>query len=117
MTDVRLYRVLDSVTARLAAAGADAYWVSMEVAKEIIHFPDFGTEDHEGDAYVLWAEISDLLDAPGGPESPELCRSVAEKAASTWDSVDQSDPEQVAAYFTRWDSRHGEGWRRADDLS
>jgi hypothetical protein len=111
MTNERLYRVLDSVSARLAAEGADAYEVSIEVAGEIVDTPDFETEDHAGNAYVLWAEISDLVDAPGGPESPELCRSVAQKAALAWDSVDQTNPERLADYFARWSPRYGDDWR------
>jgi hypothetical protein len=113
MTNERLYRVLDSVAARLAAEGADAYELSMEVAGEIIHTPDAVTEEHVGDAYVLWMEVSDLVDAPGGPNSPELCRKVAESAAAAWGSVDQSNPAQVADYFTNWSPRYGEDWRSA----
>jgi hypothetical protein len=117
MTDERLYRVLDSVAARLAVEGADAYWVSIEVAGDIQNTPDVETERHLGDAIVLWAEISDLVDAPGGPQSRELCERVARKAAAAWNSVDQSDPKQVADYFTHWGPRYGDDWRSAQKLT
>jgi hypothetical protein len=116
MTAARLYGVLDSVTRRLTE-DADAYRVSLEVTSEIAYLPEFGVQPHAVDAYVLWVEVSDLLDAPGGPESPELCRSVAETAAAAWDRVDQSDPRQVDNYFTRWGPRHGEDWLLASGLS
>jgi hypothetical protein len=117
MTNSRLFRVLDSATARLAGDGADAHRLSMAIAAEALDTSNSESEDHAGAAYVLWMEISDLVDAPDGPQSPELCRTVAERAAAAWDSVDQSDPARLADYFTRWRPRDGDSWLSAQNLS
>lgn len=116
MTNNRVFHVLDSATSRLAVEGADAYFVSMEIAAEALNTSSSESGDHAGDAYVLWMEISDLVDAPAGPQSPELCRKVAEGAAAAWDSVDQSDPARVADYFRDWSPRDGDGWLSAQNL-
>jgi len=117
MTNERLRRVLNSATSRLAADGADAYRLSMEIAWGIINSAHGGSEEHVGDGYVLWMEISDLVDAPDGPQSHALCRQVAESAAAAWDSIDQSNPERVSDYFSRWSPRGGNDWLSAQNLS
>lgn len=88
----------------------------MEFAAEALETSSSESGDHAGDAYVLWMEISDLVDAPDGPQSPELCKKVAEGAAAAWNSVDQSDPARVAEYFTSWRPRDGDSWLSAQNL-
>lgn len=52
-----------------------------------------------GPAYRMWAELSDLLDAPGGPQSEEMCVAAVRRSAQTWKAVDKESRRAVARYF------------------
>jgi hypothetical protein len=60
---------------------------------------------HGGAAYVLWANITDLLDDPFGPGSERLCHETAQKAASEWIELDRTSQAEIDTYFKRWNSR------------
>lgn len=53
-------------------------------------------------AYQIWAAISDLVDAPGGPHSDEACETMARSAAREWLEVDHGAQSSIDAYFDRW---------------
>ncbi|MDQ0102687.1 hypothetical protein J2T10_002340 [Paenarthrobacter nicotinovorans] len=57
---------------------------------------------HDGGAYSLWMEISDLYDSPAGPGSEEACEEIGRKAATEWLSVDKSSPDEIDKFFARW---------------
>lgn len=67
-------------------------------------FHDFFDLKHGGDAYVLWANITDLLGYPLGPASERLCQEIGQKAASEWMELDRTSQDAIDAYFRRWSS-------------
>ena len=58
--------------------------VALETAGELVYLGSDSESESSWSAYVIWAEISDLLDAPGGPESEELCEYLAGDFARRW---------------------------------
>lgn len=94
--------------ARRIHSGERAYDVCIEACAQML---DVVTKaDHGGAAYNLWAEISDLLDAPSGPQSEAACSTMAEAVAMDWLAIDAESVEAVAAYFERWDPGIGAAW-------
>lgn len=67
---------------------------------------------HGGEAYVLWADISDLFDDPRGPHSEALCNEFALRAATDWATVDSDSREAVESYFERWNPNGGIEWTK-----
>lgn len=68
-------------------------------------FHEFFDCVHGGAAYVLWANVTDLLSDPFGPGSEWLCHEIGQKAASEWMELDRTSQDAIDAYFQRWSSR------------
>lgn len=81
-TDRSLVRLMDSAVDNLRD-GEDAYEVAISMmgllGGHVLTDSVFG-----GSAYQMWAEISDLLDDPKGPESHRMCEAAASYVASEW---------------------------------
>ena len=67
-----------------------------DIAREVID-----TADHGGQAYVLWAELTDINDAPR-IANRALCEERSRMAAAEWLQVDLARPEAIERYFRRW---------------
>jgi len=98
--DEALYALLTEHSYRVLAHGADVY----EVARHaLVYFmPLVGKATDAGRAYILWAEISDLLDSPSGPQSLDVCETYARAAAREWLLVDTAAVSSVDSFFGRW---------------
>ncbi|BCW35139.1 hypothetical protein StoSoilA2_11950 [Arthrobacter sp. StoSoilA2] len=84
----------------LEAEREQVYDLVMEEAEQFIR--EFLGSSHDGGAYALWLEISDLYDNPAGPASEEACEEIGRKAAAEWLSVDKSSPDEIDKFFARW---------------
>ncbi|MCP1413678.1 hypothetical protein [Paenarthrobacter sp. A20] len=107
MEDDRLERrFLAAMTALsrlvLTPQGERTYDIAMDSAGQFI--TDFFNCDHGGAAYAIWMEVSDYLDDPRGPMTEQACEEVGRKVATEWLAVDQSSPESISDFFTRWRS-------------
>src|SRR5437016_13522373 len=96
--DAELVRLMTQA-ADSVLADDNAYDVANRTRAEMVHGPVLTEAMHGGAAYVLWAKISDLVDAPGGPFSDEACASAAKAVASDWLGVDPDSPDSIASYF------------------
>jgi hypothetical protein len=105
--DARLVQVMTR-TARRILAGERAYDVCIGQSGALSEL--IGRAHHDGAAYILWAAIGDLLDAPGGPQSESACNAMAAAVATDWLSGDTESSESVSSYFGRWDPRNGPAW-------
>lgn len=113
-SDAALVRVLTEVAEKVIAPEERPYDIAIDAMGAI---GGVLTEArHAGVAYMLWAEISDLLDAPRGPESEEMCDAYARAAATDWLAVDATSPEAVTFYFDRWEPGSGSAWVAQGDL-
>lgn len=72
-------------------------------------FTDLFNSVHAANAYQVWAAISDLVDAPGGPHSDAECETLAREAAQDWMQIDHHTYESTNAFFDRWLQRLGYG--------
>ncbi|MBT2588402.1 hypothetical protein [Arthrobacter sp. ISL-95] len=84
----------------LEAEREHIYDLVMEEAEQFIC--ELLGSSHDGGAYALWMEISDLYDNPAGPASEEACEKIGRKAAAEWLSVDQSSTDEINKFFARW---------------
>jgi hypothetical protein len=101
---------MDLLARRVLARDRPAYEVANEAGPLL--FPVWESARHAGDAYRLWACISDLQDDPFGPSSEPLCQIVGERASSDWVSLERSR-EVEDAYFQRWEPGSGAAWLAA----
>jgi hypothetical protein len=105
--DAELVRVMTR-TAQRILAGERAYDVCVDTTGALVAL--LGKAHNDGTAYVLWAEIGDLVDSPRGPQSESACNGMAAAAAADWLSVEIQSPEAVASYFDRWNPATGSAW-------
>lgn len=66
-----------------------------------------GAAEYGTQAYILWAEISDLPDDPRPRDPIEVCNLFAEAVAADWLSIDSSSADAVHMFFERWDPKKG----------
>jgi hypothetical protein len=104
--DAQLADVMTHAAKRISA-GDRAYEVCTDAMGALVDL--IGKAHHDGAAYLLWAEISDLFDSPWGPRSESACSAFAAAASADWLSVARS-PEAVASYFERWHPGRGSAW-------
>ncbi len=94
------------------AAGRRAYDVCIEASGRFSGL--IGRAHHDGVAYVLWAEVGDLLDSPRGPQSESACSDMAAAVAEDWLSINTESSESVSSYFERWCPGKGSAWLAHD---
>ena len=95
-----LQAMTDVANKVLEAEREQIYDLVMEEAEQFIR--ELLGSSHDGGAYALWMQISDLYDNPAGPASEEACEKIGRKAAAEWLSVDKSSPDEIDQFFTRW---------------
>lgn len=88
----------------LQATDGQIYDLVMEQAQQFIG--ELLGCSHDGGAYNLWMEVSDLYDDPRGPMSEETCGQIGRKAATEWLSIDQTSTDAINQFFDRWQTRH-----------
>ncbi|GAA2054229.1 hypothetical protein [Leifsonia soli] len=103
--DQRVAHQMTSISSLLVAPGQHrAYDIILEEVNAFVDLFDFA---YAARAYRVWTAITDLVSAPGGPGSDELCELVAREAATDWLVVDVCSRESIDAYFDRWAVRTG----------
>ncbi|WP_166850835.1 hypothetical protein [Isoptericola sp. BMS4] len=97
----KLYAIMTSAAQRVLALSSDPYEVGIEtmaeIAGEAITDADMG-----GQAYCVWAELTDIADHPRINNSA-LCEERSREAAIEWLQVDVANPKEIERYFKRWD--------------
>jgi hypothetical protein len=105
----RLADVMTRASLRIAA-GERPYDVCIEACGALTNADIFGKADHDGTAYILWAEISDLYDSPSGPRSEAACDAMALAVAIDWLAIDAELVGSVSSFFQRWEPAKGASW-------
>ena len=99
-----LARVMDKAAQRVLSGIERPYDVALETAGELVYLDSESESTSSWTAYLHWSEISDLVDAPGGPESEELCNSVAVEFSRTWLTLtDRREELKQRAFMTEFD--------------
>lgn len=98
--DSQLYAILTSAAQRVLVPTGNAYEVGLDVmgtiGGELITTAACG-----GRAYCLWAELTDIADAPR-IDDPALCEERSRMAAAEWLEVDTNSSDAIERYFERW---------------
>lgn len=76
----------------IAAEGAGA------IADDVILGVPEGA-NHDGQAYVLWMELTDLYDLPDGPYSMAVCIETCQEVARDWLATDHASAPAIAEFF------------------
>ena len=105
----RLADVMTHASLRIVA-GERSYDVCIEACGALTNADMFGKADHDGAAYILWAEISDLYDSPSGPRSEAACDAMALAGATDWLAIDAESVGPVSSFFQRWEPAEGTSW-------
>lgn len=100
--DSVLNTLMTNVAVRVLAPGSDTYDIGMDTLGDV-HRLVPATTTHADAAYILWAELTDIDDAPR-LSAPKLAAELTRLAAREWLATDVSDPNAVSAYFLRWAS-------------
>jgi len=113
--DAGLFVLMKDFSERVLAPSADAYEVATGAMGAlhsllITSLGATGETSDAGRAYIIWAEITDLLDSPWGPESEEVCERHARAFASDWMQVDTAIARSVDSFFDRWKPYSGSSW-------
>jgi hypothetical protein len=110
--DAELRRLMTEISERVLTGDESASAVA-SYAVWLFTRPWGYAADYAGEAYVLWAMMTDLVDDQTvyGPGSESLCERYARAAAADWVSIDPSNDAAVDAYFERWRSTDSEGWK------
>jgi len=98
-----LARVMDATAHRVLFGTERAYVVAIDTMGDLAHL-DRGAESQSSwAAYILWAQISDLLDDPRGPQSEELCNEIATAFSRQWLALEDRETESKQdAFMTRF---------------
>lgn len=100
VSERQLLSLMSALSSRVLAPGAQRVYDLL--IEGVDPLTDLFDSSNAARAYQIWASISDLVDAPGGPQSDEACATVARDAAREWLAVDQGSQESIDAYFHRW---------------
>ncbi|WP_275003113.1 MafI family immunity protein [Promicromonospora iranensis] len=100
--DSLLNALITSVAVRVSEPGSDPYGIGMDTLGDVYRLVP-ATATHADAAYILWAELTDIDDAPR-VSAPKLAAELTRLAAREWLDVDTADRNSVSAYFLRWAS-------------
>ncbi|PUB24352.1 hypothetical protein C8K30_109101 [Promicromonospora sp. AC04] len=100
--DSVLNTLMTDVAVRVLAPGCDTYDIGMDTLGDVYRRVP-ATATHADAAYILWAELTDIDDAPR-LSAPKLAAALTKLVAREWLATDVSDPNAVTAYFLRWAS-------------
>jgi hypothetical protein len=120
-TAIELAALMDDRASRLIAGNENAYQVGIETAAfDHLHDADPGA-DAPSAALNAWFYISELADAPWGPQSMDQCEATFVSFAGAWAALEnKTDPDVQTAFFDDWTKkaqdliRRGRrfGWKR-----
>ena len=105
---------MDEGAARVLTRSERTYDIALETGgklTDLVATPDeaFPT----GAAIVLWMEISDLVDAPRGPMSDEMCEKFATAFSLAWQALpEDADERAELGLIRRWQKHLGRYWRK-----
>lgn len=100
--DSVLNALMTSVAVRVLEPGSDPYDIGMDTLGDVYRLVP-ATATHADAAYIFWAELTDIDDAPR-VSAPKLAAELTRLAAREWLDVDTADRNSVSAYFLRWAS-------------
>ncbi|MCU1413919.1 MAG: hypothetical protein JWN80_1259 [Microbacteriaceae bacterium] len=105
---------MDDGAARILSRAERAYDVDLEIASQLSNLISTSDEvSSTGGAYVLWAEITDLVDDPMGPNSDEMCAAFSVVLARAWQQLSDRHDERVQTKFVRrWAKSLKRYWRK-----
>lgn len=93
-----LAKIMDDATRRVRS-GEPSYDVANGAVADLAHLEQGEESAASGSALVYWMDISDLLDAPGGPQSEDLCDLLTAEFTSRWAALASRREETVQATF------------------
>jgi hypothetical protein len=99
--DREVTRIMDVASSDLLAAPDNAYQICLETCAPLTNQPLFSAARHASTAFVMWALISDLQDDHRGPQSADLCKSVAAEVAQRWQRVDHDTQVAIDHFFAQ----------------
>jgi hypothetical protein len=113
MTRNAFESVMDEGAARVLSRSERAYDVALETSGKLTNLV---ATPHEafptGAAMVLWFGISDLVDAPSGPMSDEMCETFAAAFSHAWQEVPERTGERGQLALVRsWQKHLSRYWR------
>lgn len=102
--NLSLALVMDRAARGVLAGTKRPYEIANEAVADIAHLDQESESRASVQALLHWTEISDLLDAPGGPQSEELCDAVASEFSRAWLKLANRDDELTQeAFMTAFD--------------
>lgn len=114
MASEAFVKIMDDGAARILSRAERAYDVDLEIASQLSNLISTSDEvSSTGGAYVLWAEITDLVDDPMGPNSDEMCAAFSVVLARAWQQLSDRHDERVQTKFVRrWAKSLKRYWRK-----
>ncbi len=98
-----LVKVMDEATLRVMSGTERPYEIAIEACADLVHLTPDQESDASWNAYVLWIELTDLVDFLDGPEAEELCNELAEELSRRWLAlVDRLDESVQNAFMTEF---------------
>jgi len=70
-----------------------------ELLDAMVEDESFAKSAYGGDAYILWAEIGDLVGFVGSPGSVVICNQIGYAMATDWLSIDADSDEAIQGFF------------------